>query len=185
MRDILKEIETLTPLSEKNVDKRVFESSNDIFNTLKGLSEENKFPKIHIDYLTLIEDVDQRNKISKKLLNILLFAKSNITSYEKLHDWFLKGKIPRTSFYGINSMNYLTASIEKFNSLQNKIDKNADKVTDYHNRLTKKSNKNTSEALKKSEEKYFEYEDEKLNQQFEIEDVIFEIESKLAIGRKL
>jgi len=39
--------------------------------------------------------------------------------------------------------------------------------------------------LKKSEEKYFVYEDEKLKQQFEIEDIIFEIESKLAIGRKL
>jgi len=184
MKEIFESINSLEPLNNKDIKGTITPSKSNIFNTLVELEERNIFPKIYLDFLRKIDDQEHQNILSKKFLNILLFAKSNLTT-DKIHDWFLSGFIPRTYFFGINSMSALSSAVEKYESLIEKSENNFDKIDDYKKRLKEKGNKKISESLRKREDSHFQYQNELEEMEREIENVIYQIESKLATGRKL
>jgi hypothetical protein len=184
MKEIFEKISWIEPLRKEDIKGSITPGKQDIIKTLIDLGERGIFPSLYLSYLNEITEHKKKSDLSKKFLDILLFVKSNITT-DKIHDWFINGYIPRTYFFGINSMNSLSTAVEKFNSINLKIDKNFDKINDFEKRLLEKDNRTISANLQKRKDDNYLYENELKKVQDDIENIIYQVESKLATGKKL
>lgn len=155
------------------------------FEILKELSQTKTFPRMYIEYINNIDDFHEQNDISQKFFKIYLYLQSKIKDTHKIYDWFLRGHLPEETSFGSTSMTTFNNSVNKINHMCLAINKTAEKMYEQRNRLAEKANKRTQDSLMKNQEKYtrvtneFDYTKELL------EDIISEIESTLASGRRL
>jgi hypothetical protein len=186
MKDILKHTLNIVPLSmDMYINSEVKKTQLSHFNILKELSERNLFPKMYIEFLESMDKVSERNELSKKLLKIYLYAYSKIKDSKKLNDWLLIGTLPEETSFGSSSMAIFSNSVKRINKMSQQIDKTIDKISIQQSKITEKSNKRIQDSLKRNQTKFSEFSEQYEAHKEILEDIIYEIESTLASGRKL
>lgn len=159
-----------------------FSSLPSHYDALLELSKKELLPISYIELLAALEDNDKL-VLSKKLLRIYLFAASKFGG-KKLFNWLQKGSLPQQTSFG-DSMSSLNNYAKKITNLEKSRGKTIDKITSTRKKIELKATKTASNSIKKNTEKL-----EYLNSQYKsqkeiIEQIISEIESSLASGKKL
>jgi hypothetical protein len=152
------------------------------FQVLEGLVQNGLIPNFYLELLNTLEATDKA-MLSKKLLKIYLYAASKIEG-KQLYNWLKKGSLPQETNFG-ESMSALSNTAKKIANIDKNRNKAIDKITSSRKRLELKSSKKTSEAVTKGTEKLQNLNEEYDNQKSIIEQILNEIETSLASGRKL
>lgn len=186
MKSILEHASELTPLKVNDyISSNIEKPHGSHFEILKGLSQTKSFPRMYIEYLNNIENANEQNDISQKFFKIYLYLQSKIKDSQKIYDWFLRGNLPEETSFGSTSMTMFNSSVKKINLMCLTINNTADKIYEQRVRLAEKANKRTQDSLMKNQEKYNRVTNEFAYTKELLEDIISEIESTLASGRRL
>lgn len=186
MKDIFRHVTQISPISMNEYIS--FETEKTVkrhFEILKELSQLKMFPRMYIDYINNIEDKKEQDEISQKFFKIYLYLQSKIKDPQKLYAWFLKGNLPEETSFGSSSMTLFNNSVNKINNMCLLINRTVDKMDEQRSRLSEKSNKKTQDSLMKNQQRYNRFTNEFDYTKDLLEDIIYEIESTLASGRRL
>lgn len=183
MKKTFDKIQHLQPFSKKDVKGRLNPENKNVFSALVDLRNKNIFPTLYLDFL---EKTDPQNskELAQKFLDIAIFANSNMST-ENIHEWFLNGQIPRTYFYGIQSMSSLRQDIERLNTLEKNQDNVVQRINKIEEKQSEKGSKSLSDRMQKARNQYNELDELILKAQENVMNTIYQIESKLATGRKI
>lgn len=174
-----KEVELIVSLPFKEVSKNLPSH----FEILEQFAAKKMLPDVYLSLLNNLNSDQEKSYLSKKLLKIYLYAATKMKD-KKLYNWLLKGSLPQTTSQG-DSMSILTQNAKKISSLGKNRNKTIDRLTSNRSKLEQKSSKSVEKSLSKNQARLSQIENEYEDQKSILEEIILEIESSLASGRKL
>lgn len=151
---------------------------------LKELTEKHYIPYEYISFLESIEDEQDQNAVSSKLFKIYLYLYSKMKSPRKVFDWLIKGRLPSETFHG-NSMNLFYKKIKEFKTVSKNVKKIEDRIQEQRYALSQKSNKTIQNSLNNQEIKLQKFNNENNSIMSLLDQLLEEINTSLASGKKL